>query len=300
VTGVEDVILQTEHGKGIQLRMISDEYHLGTYHGMPELCPLYDDSFLDWLSASARERVHHGYDCNILYSGKRRRGKSTCAAQVGLAINPGYSVDSVAWDTPEFNDLLDQAPYADPAHGLFPQVTLDEAGYVMYTKNWMKEVQKNLVLKFQVLGAKRIITHFVLPHRMMLAKDVREDMIEYWVHVTEREGYRGVAELRQGVENKWEREMYWRPIAAFTFSELTGDWWSEYSRRKIAFINMATARPLTGSDGERQDKALRQRDAAIRALYMQTHLSHAKIGEALGIPRTTIDSILSPSKQRSL
>jgi len=297
---MQRVTLRTPYGTPVPLDMITEEYQIGSYQGMPEVCPLYDHSAIEYIAECSRERIRRKYDTNIMYSGRRRRGKSTVASHIALAIDPNLSVDQVSWDTPEFNALLDAAPYADPEHGIYPQVILDEAGYVLYTKNWMQEVQKSLVLKFQVVGIKRLITHFVLPHRKKLATDIREDVIEYWVYVTEREGYRGIAELRQGVENKWEPDQYWRPLLAFTFDELTGPWWDEYSRRKIAFVDSAAAKPLTGAPGARQESALRQRDAAIRALYTQTHLSHAKIGEALGIPRTTVDSILGPKKQLSV
>src|SRR4030042_1195170 len=117
---MQRVTLRTPYGTPVPLDMITEEYQIGSYQGMPEVCPLYDHSAIEYIAECARERIRRKYDTNIMYSGRRRRGKSTVASHIALAIDPNLSVDMVSWDTPESSALLDAAPSADPEHGLHP------------------------------------------------------------------------------------------------------------------------------------------------------------------------------------
>lgn len=260
--------------------------------------PLYDERFLDYLADYAWNQIADLWDLIIMYTGERRVGKSTFALKLARRIDPDFPVRHVAFRLDGFDNLLGALPRADAEHGLFPQAALDEAGYDLFAQNWMQEVQRNTVRKFEVIGEKGEIVHMMLPHRCHLNKGLRDSMAKLWVNVETDQGKRGLAVICEAVPNKWELEVYWRPLGAMRFSPFEDDdpFWTEYMTTKRAFVDeAASARSEPDMMNPRRAKATAQRDAALRALRRFGGLKNREIAEQVGLPKGTVDRVLSQS-----
>ena len=276
--------------------LLESDYFFGKIHGMNLFAPCYDDRYIDVLAEEIRHFPQRKFDCNIMVTGKRRRGKTTLAATAARRIDPEFSPRQVAFEVEPWNVIIRDSPYADPDNGILPQSILDEAGFDLFSQNWMERVQRNIVRKLEVIGIKNIINWYVLPHRKKFNKSIREEMIEYWLHVKlDHTGLRGLAELRQGEENIWEEEMFWRPVCAFTFDPLPeDDWWTEYTTNKRTFVDKIAATDPSDEDmSDRGRKLIKQRNTAMKLLYRSGFGSHQAIATAMDMPKTTVDSILN-------
>lgn len=293
---MEEVTLRATSGVPYTVGLIQDDYYFGKVHGVRQYAPCYDHRYIPVLAESIRDYPRRKFDCNIMVTGKRRRGKTTLATKIARQVDAEFRPTNVAFEVEPWNKVLADSPYADPDNDIYPQSMLDEAGFDLFSQNWMERIQRNIVKKLEVIGIKNLIDWFILPHRKKLNKSIREEMIEYWLHVgLSRDGLRGIAELRQGVENIWEEEMYWAPVCAFTFEDHPKDdpWWMTYEVSKREFVDKVTATdPTDEAMSDRGRKLIDQRNAAIKLLYRIGYGSHATIARALEMPRTTIDSIL--------
>jgi len=301
---METVKVKLDNGKRIEVGLVQEQYFMGKVKGNPLYVPVYDDRYQRVIAENIKIRVANKFDCIILCTGKRRTGKTTQACQCARIIDPEFPVRHVTFelDGPKgFNTVLAQNPYADPEAGVWPQVILDEAGFDLFSQNWMERVQKNIVKKFEVIGIKNQIVWLVLPHRKKLNKSIREEMVQYWIHTTVLDGQRGIAELRIGMENIYEEEMYWRPEACFLFEPLDGDpWWDEgYLVNKREFVDRVAADETGDEPDRRGGKTIAQRNLAIKTMYQTTPRSHSDIARELGIPLGTVSWILKGISKRS-
>jgi len=252
---------------------------------------MWDSRLVPAVASHGVERVRTGFDCIWLITGERRTGKSTLAAQMALSVDPDFSVDNIAFRLDDFNDVIESNPWADPEKGIYPQVILDEAGFDLFSQNWMKEVQRNLVRKMEVIGAKRQIVYLCLPHRMMLNRQLREGFSPYWINTQVERGERGLAIMREGHPNVFDIERYWSPEAVFLFDRMTGTFWEKYSEKKNVFIEWATGDQY--GDGAPDKSKLRvHRDRLIVELYNTGKFNQQQLAKLLDCSQGMISGII--------
>jgi len=288
----ETGVIKTPKGKRFNVGIVAPSYRMGKTAHAKQMVVVYDSRIIPYIASLIKELPQEGFDCIILITGRRRTGKSTLGAQIARAIDPKFGVDHIAFRLAEFNDVIHNNPFADPEHGIYPQVILDEAGFDLFSQNWMQEMQKNLVKKFEVIGQKCQAVYLILPHRMLLNRGMREGMVMYWINVSTFDGERGFAELRVGQENIWTLEQYWKPLCAFTFGDLHDDFWEAYNTKKMKFILEVTADiPETGKS--RVQQLLKQRNAIIKYSYEVCKHTMQDIADQVGLTQTQISDIIN-------
>lgn len=280
----------------------TDEYYLGFDKKGPILVPAYDERFIGYFAERLKYHVRDGYDVILMITGKRRRGKSNCANAIHLAVDPEFPVENVGFTLEDFFKIFAENPYADPDNGIWPQVAADESGFAMNARNWNESIQRHLEQKFEIGGIKRQIVSLTLPHRKKLDSAIREDMAMYSIHVMLYEGRRGLAVLREGIENEFVQEMYWPALCVFRFGALskspeTRPWWERYDARKKAFVDGTLASGFLNRESERVRTLTEQRNRAMRELYKATHESHREIARKVDMPLSTVDKILNYVKR---
>ena len=292
---METVTVKSDSGKTFEVGLIQEEYRMGYTAKKTLTVPCYDERYVYVLAEDIKKRIVDEFDSILMCTGERRTGKTTLCSQIAKTIDSSFLVDSMTFRLKDFNKVLHDNPYADTKNGIYPQVVLDEAGFDLFSQNWMERMQRNMVKKFEVIGAKNQTVYLVLPHREMLNKKLREGMAQFWINTETPGGKRGLVELRRGVPNKWQMERYWAPHAAFTFTDLKGDpWWEKYSVKKRAFIDEVTGD--TEDDDEITTKNWRKEFALY--LYATTGMSHAGVAEAIGVPHSTISYDLKGVKKK--
>jgi hypothetical protein len=294
-SGVPAVPLRYMDSQVFMVGQYTDEYPIGMDKRGPIVVPSYDERFIDYFADRLKYHVRDGYDVIILVTGKRRRGKSNCINAIHLKVDPKFPVGNVAFTLEDFYQVFASNPYADPENGIYPQAAADESGFAMNARNWMESAQRHLEQKFEVGGIKREIVSLTLPHRMKLDSAIREDMAVYWIHIKLYEGKRGLAILREGIENEFEQQMYWEPLCVFRFLPLEGPWWEEYTARKKLFVDGTLASGAATKESERVRQLTEQRNKALRQLYTVTRESHREIARRVDMPLSTVDKILNYS-----
>jgi len=290
---METVTVRSDRGKPFEVGLIQAEYKMGYASGKPLVVPIYDDRYRHVLADNLTERVRNEFDSIVMATGERRTGKTTVCAQLARTIDANFSVSHMTFRVVDFNKVLNDNPYADPKNGIYPQVVLDEAGFDLFSQNWMEKVQRNMVKKFEVIGIKKQIVYLVLPHRDMLNKKLREGMAQFWLNTETHKGRRGLVEVRRGVPNKWQLDRYWAAECAFTFNDLDGiPWWDEYTLKKRTFVDEVASEVQADDEHSLAKTWMTQRDATIIAYYQDTKLSHDDIGRKVGVPVGTINRVL--------
>ena len=288
---IVEVEIPTPLGKIFEVGMISKKHHMGSGKLGKQSVPVYDKRCINYIAEIIKERPQKKFDCLVLITGVRRSGKSTLAQQIAKAVDKAFSEKKIAFRLEEFNEIIRTNPQAEPKKGIYPQVILDEAGFDLFSQNWMKEVQKNLVKKFEVIGARNQIVYLVLPHRTMLNKSMREGMIHFWINVSLIDQHRGFAELRVGQENIWDLNTYWKPLLAFTFDDSKDDLSVQYNIKKEMFIDEVTA-DLPDKEDPRARRIYNQRDIVIR-IARKHGAMQKEIAEATGLTASAISTIIN-------
>lgn len=293
---MQPVEIKTAGGHACEVNLVTPRYSTGKGH----YCPVYDESALDFIAESIKERPEKGHDCIIMITGERRTGKSTVGAHLARRINPDFPLSHVSYKLEEFNDNISNAPYADHAKSIFPQMMLDEAGVDLFNQEWWNVVQRNFTKKLEVIGIKNLIIYLVLPHRTKLNASIREDMVFIWLNTVLLDGQRGLCEYMTSHPNKYDRAKWWNTQFVFTFPPIVDEWWTEgYTTKKRIFVDEMAASSLLSAPvgGKRHDELLHQRRVLVRLLN-EKGMSQYKIAGALGIDRSTVGSILNDTKQR--
>ena len=285
---METVTVRADSGKRFEVGLIQAEYQMGYASHKVLTVPVYDERYKNVLADDMKDRPRNGFDTIVMNTGERRTGKTTLSAQLALAIDKKFPVPHVVFRLNQFNQVLKDNPYADPKNNVYPQVILDEAGFDLFSQNWMERMQRNMVKKFEVIGIKKQIVQLVLPHRDFLNKKLREGMAQFWLNTETRRGKRGLVELRRGVPNKWQLDRYWAPHAAFLFNDMDDSpWWSEYLDKKRAFVDEVAGDIEVETDAKRN-----WRKKWALHLYQTTDKTHAEIAKEIGAPVSTINTDL--------
>jgi len=256
-------ILKTENGQDVRVGVIAKNAPIRTdRHGT--ICVSFIDArVIDFIAAQVKELIGDGFDCIIMITGRRRIGKSNLAIQIARKVDEKFSIDSVAFHIDDFRNLVNTNPHADPKAGLFPQVLYDEAGFGLFSKDWMHEWVKEAGKCLQVVGKKQNIIYFILPHAKKLVGDIRDEMAYFWIDLDFKYKHeRGYGEIYTGLRDKFKQLIWWVPKCCFKFDELADDFWVEYEKRKDAFIDAVAAgkydakSSTTNKDSERLGRAI--------------------------------------------
>jgi Fe-S cluster biosynthesis and repair protein YggX len=225
--------------------------------------PVYDSRAFDYLAYRLIRRGKNKFDNRIVIAGPPRTGKTTIACTWAKKIDPDFPVENVTFRLDDFKKCLNELPAADPEHEKFPVAILDESGVDLYAKDWATTWVKAMAKVFQIVGKKRLTMIMNLPHRNLLAKDMR-DAMHFWVNTSIEDEMRGYCEVREAKANPWTTP-YWNPLFGVVFEEMSGKWWNEYEKRKDEFIDEYTSQESAPMN-QRIHKLMEQRDLAIKAL----------------------------------
>lgn len=282
---MENAVVRADSGREYEVGLVQSEYPMGYAAGKALTVPVYDERYINVLTDDMKNRPANKFDTILMCTGERRTGKTTVCSQLARRIDRSFPVSHMSFRIPDFNRVLKDNPYADPENNIYPQAFLDEAGFDLFSQNWMERMQRNMVKKFEIIGLKKQIVYLVLPHRDFLNKKLREGMAQFWLNTEVRSGKRGLVEVRRGVPNKWQMDRYWAPHAAFTFDEMDDDpWWAEYLIKKRAFIDEVAA----DTEDEKGPEKRNWRKEWAEQLYQSTDMSHAAIAKKISVPIGTV------------
>lgn len=301
LVGVElqEVQLPPINGKILIAGMISDSYKIGGSRRGAQKVPIYDHRIIPYIAEMAKSRVRKKFDCPILIAGQRRTGKTTNAIAIARELNPRFTSDLIAFRLEDFRKILANLPPAEPENDFYPVAILDESGVDLYSKDWQQRLQKEMVKVFQIIGKKRLTMILCLPHRNLLTKDIREAM-HLWIQTkTDMDGERGFAELREGCDNIWQLELYWKPLCGFCYNQQDDDFWDSYEERKDAFIEeFIQLSPVP--DASHRAKVMEQRDNAIKLMVKHKKdigLNARAMSKVVGMSEETMSKIVNIDKK---
>lgn len=248
--------------------------------------PVYDSRIFDYLACRVIKRGKNKFDNRIVIAGPPRTGKTTIAATWARRIDPDFPVEHVTFRLEDYKKCLASLPPADPEHGNHPMSILDESGVDLYAKDWATRIVKDMAKVFQIVGKKRLTMMMCLPHRNLLAKDMRDEM-HFWANTSIEDELRGFAEVREAKPNPWSAP-YWNPLFGIVFEEMNDKWWSDYESAKDDFIDEYTKQE-SATIPRRVQLLTEQRDKCIRELR-KTH-STREIEDISGVSDTSVSRI---------
>ena len=130
-----------------------------------------------------RQRIGDQFDVSIILTGASGVGKSSCAIQIGMDIDPGLTAatigDHIAFTPDEFIDMLEKAKPEQV-------VIFDEGVRGLLSSDTMSPEQKSLTTALALVRAKRLVLIILAPDIWQLAKNLRSRRAEFWIHVQER------------------------------------------------------------------------------------------------------------------
>lgn len=291
---MKDVLIKYR-GEEFEVGLIDEKHYFQSdKKGSPSYAPIYDERAIEYLGARLKRRTVNRYDNRVVTAGPPRTGKTTLTANWARTIDPDFPVENVAFRLSDYKKILSSLRPADPEHGYYPMSVLDESGVDLYAKDWATLWVKDMAKVFQIVGKKRLTMFMNLPHRNLLAKDMR-DAMHFWANTVADEEYRGFAEIREACPSIWFAP-YWKPLFGVIFNEVTGKWWQDYESAKDDFIEDFTKQPAQEIP-ERVQRLTAQRDASIK-LARRLGASQRDLVEVTSLEQTTISGILrnSPAK----
>jgi hypothetical protein len=268
-------------------------FRFGIYNGVEIVAAEYGAEYLEVIASYIRNRRNRKFDSVILFTGEEGAGKSTLSLKLAKHIDPEFPLERVCFKIDEFSKRIDDSPNGSV-------ISFDEAGFDMFNQQWWADFQQELIKKLLVIRAKELIIILCVPHRMELNKKLRERRCTFWIDVLTRgDDYtRGFATFRRGKGNEWNEEKYWEGMAAFRFSEMSGQFWDAYNVKKWAFINEVSAGEYHASGGNRAGKAVEGRDRAIHWLYHEFKKNQKQIATKLKMSPSAISLILKKDLEK--
>lgn len=278
-------VMRTENGKEVEVGVIEENAPIRVDKHGTIYIPFIDDRALDYLAAQIKEMIVDEFDCVLMITGRRRIGKSNLGLQIARKVDPTFSMDSVAFHVDDFAALLDKNPSADPGAGKFPQAFYDEAGFGLFAKDWMHQWVKEVGKCLQVVGKKKNVCYFILPHIKKLVGDIRDEMAYIWIDIDFKYKHeRGYAEVYMGVRDKHKQLIWWNPKCCFKYQELQGEFWDAYERKKDQFIDeIASGRFDKGHKSKDADRLnavmlyLHNQGMSFRDIGKRVSLDHAQV-----------------------
>lgn len=286
-------VLYTENGKEVEVGIINKNQPIRTDQAGEICVPFIDKRALDFLAAQIKEMIQDKYDCVIMITGRRRIGKSNLGLQIARKVDPDFGINQVSFHVDDFARLLDKNPSADPERNIYPQAFYDEAGFGLFAKDWMHEWVKEVGKCLQVVGKKRNIVYFILPHIKKLVGDIRDEMAYIWIDLDFGWKHeRGYGEVYMGSRDKFKQMIWWSPKCCFKYDELSDEFWQEYETRKDAFITEVASGKY---DTKKKSKDSERFNRAVYELN-NLGLSAEEIADKLEVGRATVFRRLAEHK----
>jgi len=297
VIETEEVYLTTpKKTVTVPVGLITEDYLIQTTKKGKEIrVKAYDSRYIKFFAEKLKERIVWKWPNDILMAGKRRVGKSCLAIRIARTMHPTMAINDIVFTLKELNHNLKTNPTANPSLNLFPQIMFDEAGFDLFMENWNNFYQKELVKKYEVIGAKYQTIYLIAPGDFVNSK--MKNFSTFLIYCCEDNLERGVAELYELKDKKFGKPWY-NPIAAFQFDELHDDFWDEYEKKKFAFIDdVCEKEPDEERMSNRRKIQLEQRNKAITLLYKSSKLSQNELSKQLGLSPPLINKIVNESNQ---
>lgn len=170
----------------------------------------------------------------IMITGHERSGKSTLGQHLGRAFKPDLSVDDIIFPRSDIIERIRDAEDDDV-------IIIDEAGAALMAHEWMEKSSREIVKAFMQFGIKRLKVIIILPHRLLLNKQIRERRIDWWFHCykkfTPERIERGFTRLRYPERNEWDVIANWKPLMHTHFPKIDDERWREYVRKKKQHVD---------------------------------------------------------------
>lgn len=228
------------------------------------LIPVYDMRAIDYIVEDIKQKRDNGFDYVLLITGDERSGKSALAAH--FAVRLGMKEPRIAFSATETLDLIKETNEGEV-------VWMDEAGVALYSDEYFKGEERDLIKALQMVGVKRLIFIMCLPHKSLLARKVRERRVNCWIHVMAKGTRRGWARVRYPHKTEFKLDAYWTPLFVFHYSDFASydkykeelgidpaKFWADYYELKLAHMESR----LNEYTGKREAKnAERMISAAI-------------------------------------
>lgn len=246
------VKLKCSNGNIVTVDQLGTDYY-GTYKGEELWCPIYSFDALDWLVSEMQYATAHAWDQVLLITGKEGSGKSAIGAHIGRKINPNLSLDQVSYAPGEFKDWVRDAKIGDLG-------IMDEAAEEMFSYEWMQKGQRDLIKSFLRFRIKRLKIILILPHQMLLNKQLRERRVHWWLDVYAKAiDERGYAQLRKGPlkDNPWKTDIFWDgqfTLRFPSFDSIDKEFWDEYEKRKLKFVDSRLKEDTRGHERPSESK----------------------------------------------
>jgi len=285
----EYAILETVLGNEISTEILG--YHRFMYGNRYAEANLYDHNALKLFRDEILYRRQHKYDNLILNSGEERDGKTTWSWNVAELVEPNFPVDNIAFTLEELDSLIESANEGE-------QIIMDEAGHAIFALDFMKDFQRLLVRKMQVIGKRRLIVYLNLPHKQDLTKRLRDRRVTSWNHVFIKKlsgGIldRGYCEIRLPEKSKYEQFIWWRLLLSCRFPQITGRKWDIYEERKDIFIaSVSSTEKQKIKVPTHAQKIIEQRNLLIQYLHDNGYMNQTEIALFLKITQGQVSNIL--------
>lgn len=265
-----------------QVKMFSDGFGSRSH-----TVPLCDESGIEFLARTIKERIDNKRDCPILLTGDPGIGKSTVGIKLARKIDSDFKLDNIAFRIEDFGRIFNENAFGGGSK--YPQILLDEAGHALFGQQWMDREQQE-VAKMLIIGRiKRQIIYMAVPRPGQLNSQAR-DRPFMWIHVFEPHEYeQGAAKVYLAppeLQSEFYVSKYWECKLVFTFKELEGQFWDNYEQRKIQFVQEITAQTASGAG--KYDRYVR----LIRHMIETQGYSQTKIAEIMGCDKSWITLML--------
>jgi hypothetical protein len=239
-------------------------------------CPDYSEGYVDYIAGELRYRRSKGYDTVMLITGEVRTGKSTLAQKLALKLKPDLGIEQTVFKIEDLDNAIKNSHDGDV-------IVLDEC-IDLHSKEWWDSFQIKLIKKLEIMGILHLTLILVLPHRLTLNKDLRDERVKYWIDVKSERGSlrRGFATVRECVPNEWYKDPFWDTLATFHFTELNGEYWDVYSKKKLAFV-----REMNDSDYLTKGKKNDSRNRVWKKLHAEGK-THQEIADLFDVGRSTV------------
>ena len=227
--------LNASNGSVVEVSQLGRDY-FGRYGGKELWCPIYSFEALGWLVREMQFAVAHTWDQVSLITGREGCGKSALGLHIGRGLDPDLSVEQIAFTQQQFKNLVQETKPGGV-------VIMDEAAEAMFAHEWMERGQRELVKAFLTFRAKRLKTILILPHQMLLNKQLRERRVFWWIDVYAKAlDERGYAQIRKAPlrENPWITDIFWNGEFTLRFPSFEGadkKFWGEYEKFKLEFLD---------------------------------------------------------------
>ncbi len=285
----EYAVLETALGNEIKTKIIGE--HKYRFRNQYAIADVYDEEALKVQRDEILFRRNHGYDNVIINSGDEREGKTTWTTVMAKLVNNNFPVSNYAFSLDEFDTLIETANVGE-------QIIMDEAGYSIFALDFMKDFQRRLVKKLQVIGKRELILYLNLPHKQDLTKRLRDRRVSAWNYVfAKRLGggklERGYCELRLPDKSKFDQFIWWKLKYACRFPKVEGKFWDDYEEKKDIFIaSVSSTENKKISLTSHTQKAIAQRNKLIKYVHYYQYMNQTEIAYYLGLTQGMVSNIL--------